>query len=101
MFWARGIGEWIYCSFPEWLAEQIQIVLSPELWVSRLPSNYNVAKRRFSLSKFQNNVPLYEKYSDVIKEYVSEGIVENVVTDNPTYYLPHRAVIKEERLTTK
>ena len=71
-----------------------------------LPSNYNVAKRRFDqlVKKFQNNVPLYEKYSDVIKEYVSQGIVErvqNVVTDNPTYYLPHRAVIKEERLTTK
>ena len=27
--------------------------------------------------------------------------VQNVVTDNPTYYLPHRAVINEERLTTK
>ena len=71
-----------------------------------LPSNYNVAKRRFDqlVKKFQNNVPLYEKYSDVIKEYVSQGIVErvqNVVTDNPTYYLPHRAVINEERLTTK
>ena len=71
-----------------------------------LPSNYNVAKRRFDqlVKKFQSNVPLYEKYSDVIKEYVSQGIVErvqNVVTDNPTYYLPHRAVINEERLTTK
>ena len=27
--------------------------------------------------------------------------VQNAVTDNPTYYLPHRAVINEERLTTK
>lgn len=27
--------------------------------------------------------------------------VDNVVSDNPMYYLPHRTVITEERLTTK
>ena len=36
MFLAREIGEWVYRSIPEWLAEQIQIVLSRELWISRV-----------------------------------------------------------------
>ena len=36
MLWARVIGEWVYCSFPEWLAVQIQIVLSQEIWISRV-----------------------------------------------------------------
>ena len=31
MLESRGIWEWVYCSFLEWLADQIQIVLSREL----------------------------------------------------------------------
>ena len=36
MFWARGISEGLYCSFPERLAEQILIVLLRELFISRV-----------------------------------------------------------------
>ena len=32
MFGSRAVREWVYCSFPEWLTEQIQIELSQELW---------------------------------------------------------------------
>ena len=39
MCWKRGIGEWVYRSFlAKWLAEQIQIVLSWELWISKVPA---------------------------------------------------------------
>ena len=73
---------------------------------NNLSSNYDVAKRRFDqlIKKFQNDVPLFDQYREVIQDYVSQGIVEpveNVVSDNPIYYLPHRAVINEEHLTTK
>ena len=72
-----------------------------------LHSNYDVAKKRFDqlIKKFKMNVPLYDQYNEVIQDYVKQGIVERVKNDNQTdnrlYYLPHRAVIKEERLTTK
>ena len=37
-----GEGHWgeIICSFPEWLAAQIQIVLSRDLWISRVCNAY-------------------------------------------------------------
>lgn len=56
------------------------------------------------ISSLRTNVPLYDQYSDIIQEYISQGTVEHVehiVTDNPMYYLPHRDDINEERLTTK
>lgn len=64
-------------------------------------SNYNVAKRHFEqrIKKFQTNVPLYNQHSDIILEYVSQDTlehVENTVTNNRKYHLPHRAVIKKE-----
>ena len=45
MLWARGIGEWVYCSFPEWLAAQIQIVLLRELSISRVSSSSSSSRR--------------------------------------------------------
>lgn len=73
---------------------------------NNLSSNYDVAKRCFDqlIKKFQKDLPLFDRYREVIQDYINQGIaehVENIDSDNPVYYLPHRAVIKEERLTTK
>ena len=53
------------------------------------------------------NKILSADYINIIKDYIDEGIVEDLepddVTDKPgsTHYLPHRAVIRENHSTTK
>ena len=47
---------------------------------------------------------LLQSYDDgVLKEYLSYGIVERVTDSNTSYlhYLPHRAVVRDERETAK
>lgn len=56
------------------------------------------------IKKFWNDVQFFKQCREVIQDYVNQGIVEpvdNVVSDNPIYYLPNRAVINEERSSTK
>ncbi|KAL0150932.1 hypothetical protein M9458_053851 [Cirrhinus mrigala] len=76
-----------------------------------LQNNFRVAKKRFE--KLQKNlkadVTFYTKYRDVIEDYVQEGICEDVPKENSQpkkaeaveYYLPHHAVIREDKTTTK
>ena len=50
------------------------------------------------------NPELGESYDTVIKTYLDENIVDEVKDDKTfekVHYLPHRAVIKNERDTTK
>ena len=51
----------------------------------------------------QADPQLLQSYDDVIKEYLSYSIVERVTDSNTNYvhYLPHRAVVSEERETAK
>ena len=70
-----------------------------------LSSNYKTAETRFNslTRKFRSNSALYNRYSAVIDDYIEQKIVEKVEceeTENPVYYLPHHAVIKEERSTS-
>ena len=46
---------------------------------------------------------ILQSYDDVIKEYVSYGIIERVRDSNTNYeyYLRHRAVARDKRETTK
>ena len=50
---------------------------------------------------------IYNNYHAALKEYESEGIIEKVPTDQvykesgAVHYLPHRAVVREDKLTTK
>lgn len=71
---------------------------------NNLSSNYDVANQSFNqLIKKKNDVPFFDQYREVIQDYVSQGIVEpvdNVISDNPMYYLTHRAVINDEHSTT-
>lgn len=71
-----------------------------------IDDNYGPAENRFSqlVRKLQRNSTLYNRYNEVIQEYLSEGIVEIVHSkspDNPIYYLPHHAIVREQRTTTK
>ena len=71
-----------------------------------IADNFGTAENRFSqlVRKLQRNPILYHRYNDVIQEYLSEGIVEIVhgkTSENPIYYLPHPAILKEQRATTK
>ena len=73
-----------------------------------IPSNYNLSlKRLTSLLKRLKQDPLtFEAYHKVIQEQVDNGMVEKV--DNPeviqgdrVHYLPHHAVIRIDKETTK
>ena len=70
-----------------------------------LPDNYLIAKSRLetNFKRLQTDPKLLQSYDDVIKEYLSYGIVEKVTASNTNYvhYLPHRTVVRDERETTK
>ena len=74
-----------------------------------MPSNYKVAEQRIkSLQKrFEANPSLKEKYKEAMTEYIDNEFAELVpseeihITKPGIYYMPHHAVIKEDRNTTK
>ncbi|GFY24031.1 integrase catalytic domain-containing protein [Trichonephila clavipes] len=73
-----------------------------------LNDNFSVAEKRVkSLTRrFIRDPTLYIRYSEILKEYESQGIIERVLetekpTDRAVFYLPHQAVFRQESLTTK
>ncbi|GFW92832.1 integrase catalytic domain-containing protein [Trichonephila clavipes] len=73
-----------------------------------LNDNFSVAEKRAkSLTRrFIRDPTLYIQYSEILKEYESQGIIERVIetekpTDRAVFYLPHQAVFCQESLTTK
>ncbi|XP_064470062.1 uncharacterized protein LOC135384806 [Ornithodoros turicata] len=72
-----------------------------------LPSNEEVARKRlFSLTKqITKNEHMAAEYDKAIRQYLDDGHAEKVLlpheVDGPTYYMPHHAVVKHERETTK
>ncbi|GFX70992.1 integrase catalytic domain-containing protein [Trichonephila clavipes] len=76
---------------------------------NELSDNYPLAKQRFqNLQRFGYDSELYQQYREIIRDYTEQGIIEEVkteITDNklkrPVYYLPHQAVRKDGRLTSK
>ncbi|GFU76788.1 integrase catalytic domain-containing protein [Trichonephila clavipes] len=73
-----------------------------------LNDNFSVAEKRVkSLTRrFIRDPTLYIQYSEILKKYESQGIIERVLetekpTDRAVFYLPHQAVFRQESLTTK
>ncbi|KAJ7983908.1 hypothetical protein DPEC_G00369930 [Dallia pectoralis] len=76
-----------------------------------LPDNFTVAKRRFEglKKKLRTDATLYTRYNDVIQDYLQQGICEDVPEDSSAaeqpetvrYYMPHHAVLREDKVTTK
>lgn len=74
----------------------------------RLPSNYEVAHRRFDqISKRLKADPkLMQAYQDILDLQVKRGIIEKLdppqfESDYQVHYLPHHPVIKPDSATTK
>ena len=73
-----------------------------------LPSNYDLCQKRLHrlLRRCKQDTCLLKEYDGVIREQLTKGIVK-VVGDLPPqehkriHYLPHHAVIREEKQTTK
>ncbi|GFV75013.1 DUF1758 domain-containing protein [Trichonephila clavipes] len=74
-----------------------------------LSDNYPLAKQRFQnlWRRFGHDSELYQQYREISRDYTEQGIVEvkTAITDNklkrPVCYLPHQAVRKDGRLTSK
>ena len=91
-----------------------QLTRSPEGWYETglswkgdhppLPSNESGSLRRLgSLVKRLKRNGQLEEYDTVIKEQLEEGIVEEaaVSVTGREFYIPHKAVVREEAETTK
>lgn len=73
-----------------------------------LSDNFSVAKRRLQSlwRRFRKNPNLHLEYKNIIEDYLKEGIVERIEpvtvdSERPVYFLPHQAVKKDDRVTTK
>ena len=64
-------------------------------------------KRLFNKhKKYENNPEFLGKYYSVFHKYESNEQIQEIPSDeivskNPTYYMPHRPVLKESSITTK
>lgn len=71
---------------------------------SSIISLYQLSLRRLE-GRLRHTPDLLQKYDDTIQEQIREGIVEDVSSDDnePTqvHYLPHHAVIRTDKSTTK
>ena len=69
-----------------------------------LPNNFQIAKKRLeTLMRKVAKDGYREEYEKVFKEWIDEGIIEEVSKDdtNEGHYLPHRHVVKLTSMTTK
>ena len=75
-----------------------------------LPTHLELSKARLTYlqKRLQNNKELMKKYADIIAEQLQAGIIESVSQENEgqensqkIHYLPHHAVVREDKSTTK
>ncbi|XP_066934625.1 uncharacterized protein [Clytia hemisphaerica] len=73
-----------------------------------LPDNFSVSKRRLeNVRKRLKASGILNDYDQIIKDYEKDSIIEKVPEEEiakdrgKVHYLPHRAVVKENRETTK
>ena len=73
----------------------------------RLPNHYDISLTRLRglLQRLKRNPDMLKEYSDTIAEQEKLGIIERVPKEEPTpktiHYLPHHAVIRQNKSTTK
>ena len=78
-----------------WKEESMDIPTNKELAMGRLKS---------SRKHMKNKPEVMSKYNKVISEQLEKGIIEKVDPnhlDGPLHYLPHHAIIKPDKTTTK
>lgn len=71
-----------------------------------LPDNYQLSHKRLMglLRRLKRSPRILQQYNDVIEQQIHQGVVEpvsDVSTSNLCHYLPHHAVVRSDRSTTK
>ena len=72
-----------------------------------LPDNYSLSSSRLQglLRRLKQDPPILKEYHRIIQEQLETGIVEEVSEEEPTvkavHYLPHHAVVRRDKSTTK
>ena len=72
-----------------------------------LHDHYELALRRLNrlLKRLRQNLEILSRYDSIIKEQLNKGIIESVnysaLITRPVHYLPHHAIIWEDKKTTK
>ena len=72
-----------------------------------ISDNFDVAQRRLQplVRRFHSDRNLLQNYDDIIKQQLSQGIIERVDNTMPVYtkkfYLPHHPVFTPHKATTK
>ena len=77
---------------------------------SPVPDNYSLSQKRLTrqLSRLKEDKEIAQKYDEVIKEQLREGIIERVTKEDyagpsvgAVTYLPHQHVLRPDKETTK
>ncbi|XP_045535467.1 uncharacterized protein LOC106721755 [Papilio machaon] len=76
---------------------------SPEETIVTCGNTKDQAMRRFTHleNRFKKNYSLKEEYQKVIKEYLELGHMVKIDEEAQCLYLPHHAIVREDRDTTK
>ena len=90
----------------EFTGERYSVKLPFKPMTELEPDNFITSKKRLSSlkHKLDCNRKLKEQYNNILQHYENEGIIEKVIEvcePGTSHYLPHRAVIKENRDTSK
>lgn len=99
--------EQFYCSTTTRTQSGKYVVALPlKTNASALGDSFEIARRRFlSLErKFKSHPNVKLLYDDVIKDYLKNNyvtFVEGILPGEVSYYIPHHAVIREDKTTTK
>ena len=87
---------------------EYEVKLPLRLHTDFMPDNYVVAEKRLTSLREQltKDSSLLFEYARIINDYLSTVIIEQVplnqnIEPGTIHYLPHRAIVKSERETTK
>ena len=83
--------------------ERYEVSLPWREYHDDLPDNYSLSRRRLHglLKRLQQNPEVLREYDSIICEQLERGIVEEVKDPEVTHYLPHHAMIRQDKETTK
>ena len=75
--------------------------------INALPDNYQLSVSRFQvlLQRLKQKPAILEEYDDIMQDQLTEGIIEAFQPDETqpgvVHYLPHHAVVRWDKTTTK
>ncbi|KAF8793085.1 hypothetical protein HNY73_004612 [Argiope bruennichi] len=87
----------------EFKDERYDVKLLGRIDPRELENNFNLAKRRFDELKkgFNKNEWIASANRETIRDQETNGIIEECDRDRNEYFMPHRAVVRVDRETTK